>query len=300
MTRVLVTGSAGFVGTHLVERLRADGIDVTGLDRRRHREFRRHIHRDLLEIRGDLRLRERLSSFTHVLHLAAESYVPASLTCPHRYVENNVVGTTNLIEALATSRSLTCFILVSSCEVYGSTKEPVDEWAPARPASPYAASKLGQEAFCQAAARCYGLPLVTVRLFNNYGPGQQPDRLIPSLIRAAVDGTTFMMAADGTQTRDWVDVRDVADALVRLLFANGVRGMTFNVSAENEVSVREMCSMVFEHVPNPPRIECAPPIEGHLHRSVGLSALLRQTTGWRPSHSLDHFLQQAVKEAVAC
>jgi nucleoside-diphosphate-sugar epimerase len=300
MTQILVTGSSGFIGNHLIERLQAIDTTVVGLDRIPGLICRDQIHRDLLDIRHDLKLREQLGTFTHVVHLAAESYVPTSVTDPHRYVENNVVGTMNLIEALASSHNLTRFILVSSCEVYGSTPEPVDETSPTRPASPYAASKLSQEAFCQAAAECYGLPLVTVRLFNNYGPGQQPDRLIPALIRAAATGRIFEMAADGVQTRDWVDVRDVVDALIRLLNADGVHGMTFNVSAENELSVRDVCAMVFRYATTSPRFVHVPPVEGYLVRSVGQSELLRQTIGWRPARSLDHFLQQAVKEAITC
>jgi len=292
MTRVLVTGAAGFVGTHVVRRLRADGLDVTGLDRRTGHLPGDFIHRDLLDLPQDSKFREGLRSFTHVVHLAAEAYVPASLTDPDRYVRNNVVGTTNLVEALAGSPHLTRFLLVSSCEVYGTTPEPVDETAALRPASPYAASKLSQEVFCEAAARCYGLPLVIARLFNNYGPGQQPDRLIPSLVRACAEKTDFHMTSDGSQTRDWVDVRDTADALARLLFADGVQGEIYNVCAEEEISVYEVCERVFAHVEGPPEIVRVPPIEGHLRRSAGVGAKLRKATGWNPCGTLDGYLEE--------
>ncbi|MEV0667402.1 NAD-dependent epimerase/dehydratase family protein [Actinomadura luteofluorescens] len=295
MTRVLVTGSSGFIGRHVVTRLQSDGLDVTGLDRRTGHVSGEFIHKDLLDLREDFQIQDRLKSFTHVIHLAAEAYVPASVTQPDRYVQNNVVGTTNLIEALAAAPHLTRFLLVSSCEVYGTTPVPVDESASPQPASPYAASKLSQEAFCQAAAQCYGLPLVTARLFNNYGPGQQPDRLIPALIRACAEGTDFSMTSDGSQTRDWVHVQDTADAFVRLLFADDVQGNIYNVCAENEVSVHEMCELVFSHVERPPKVVRATAIEGHLRRSAGIGMKLRSATGWCPSGSLDGYLKEAFK-----
>ncbi|GAA2293887.1 dTDP-glucose 4,6-dehydratase [Actinomadura luteofluorescens] len=293
MTRVLVTGSSGFIGRHVVTRLQSDGLDVTGLDRRTGHNSGDFIHKDLLDLREDFPLHHRLKSFTHVIHLAAEAYVPTSVTHPDRYVQNNVIGTTNLIEVLAAAPHVTRFLLVSSCEVYGTTSLPVDESAAPRPASPYAASKLSQEAFCQAAARCWGLPLVTARLFNNYGPGQQPDRLIPALIRACTEGTEFSMTSDGSQTRDWVHVRDTADALARLLFADDVQGGIYNVCAENEVSVHEICRLVFSHVEEPPKVVRASAIEGHLRRSAGIGRKLRKATGWTPSGSLDGHLKEA-------
>ncbi|GLY76519.1 NAD-dependent epimerase/dehydratase family protein [Actinoallomurus iriomotensis] len=295
MTRVLVTGSAGFIGRHVVARLQSDGLDVTGLDRRTGHISGDFIHKDLLDLRTDFQFQTQLKSFTHVIHLAAEAYVPTSVTHPDRYVQNNVIGTTNLIEALTVAPHLRRFLLVSSCEVYGTTPAPVDESASPRPASPYAASKLSQEAFCQAATQCYGLPLVTARLFNNYGPGQQPDRLIPALIRACSGETDFFLTSDGSQTRDWVYVQDTADALARLLFADDVQGEVYNVCAENEVSVGDICKLVFSHVDTPPKVVRASAVEGHLRRSAGIGAKLRKATGWRPSGSLDGYLEEAFK-----
>lgn len=301
-TSVVVTGASGFVGGHLAEHLGRGRHNVIGLDRRRPIDGDDFILADLLDLGDNTQALEALRGATHVVHLAAEAYVPLSLVDPHLYVQNNVVATVNLLEALKGSAALERFLLVSSCEVYGTTRARVEESSAPRPASPYAASKLGQEIFCAAAEACQGLPLVTARLFNNYGPRQQENRLIPSILRALETGTTFTMTGDGSQTRDWIDVRDTVDALTRLLFTDGVLGEVFNVSAENEVSVRDVVQLVqttASEALNP--IDRVPSIPGFLRRSTGSSAKLRNLTGWKPTRDIADYIKEATSQKVlAC
>lgn len=298
MTRVLVTGSAGFVGGHLMERLAADGTPALGLDRVEAPSDVDFLHVDLLDSLESDTLATALRGVTHVVHLAAEAYVPDSVPDPLRYVDNNVVATARFVEALRRSPSIERFVQVSSCEVYGTTLEPVDETAPTDPASPYAASKLAQEAYVQTARHCYGLPVTTVRLFNNYGPRQQDNRLIPSIRRSAASGDPFTMTDGGRQTRDWVDVRDACDALVRLLTASDVVGEVFNVCAEAEFSVSEIVSMSHDFLSAPPPVIEAPGICGALTRSTGWGKKLRTSTGWSPDGALPTFLRSEMAEVA--
>ena len=287
--RVLVTGSSGFVGSHVVSTLELQGkAEVVGIDKRPGRLNHGFIHADLRHMNIDVA--SEICEATHVIHLAADAYVPLSLSEPRRYVENNVDATVALLGALAQSTSLRRFILVSTCEVYGAVAEEADESTPVAPASPYAASKASQELFASAAQQYQSLPLLIARLFNNFGPGQQSNRLVPSVIRAIRTDEVLSMTGDGLQTRDWIDVRDTAESLVRLCFADDeIAGETFNVCAGQELRVAEVISMFSEAAGRTPVVRSVPQINGFLRRSSGSSRKLRELIGWEPRRTLAQF-----------
>jgi nucleoside-diphosphate-sugar epimerase len=226
MTTILVTGAAGFVGRHLIDALKrkVPGAVVIGLDRDPEIPPRcdRRIVCDLTHTRVFQAL-DVVGPIDRVIHLAAQSFVHFSLKRPDIYVQDNVLATSNLLQALAGQPSLKRFVLVSSCEVYGDTQSPAAETHPLKPRTPYAASKLAQEYFALSAIEHQRLPAVICRLFNNYGAGQQSNRLIPRIMETIRSAREFELIGDGSQKRDWVAVEDTCDALIRLLCEPKIR-----------------------------------------------------------------------------
>ncbi|UUO03974.1 NAD-dependent epimerase/dehydratase family protein [Mycolicibacterium novocastrense] len=291
--RVLVTGAAGFVGRHFTASIRKQFADVfvIGLDRNPDMPgCNETIVCDL----ADVDVLQRLPAaepLDYVVHLAAQSYVHYSLQRPDLYIRDNVLATSNLVQALATHRSLRRFLLVSSCEVYGDSVAPSVETDLPRPRTPYAATKLAQEHIALCATEHQQLPTVVCRLFNNYGRGQQGNRLIPRLMQAVRNDRTFEMVGDGNQTRDWIAVEDSVEALLRVLFGSKVsRGEILNVTSGEVFSVLQVVKMCEAATGRSLLIDKSPKEVGHLQMSAGNASKLRLLTGWEPRRNLQDFI----------
>ena len=251
MSRALVTGGAGFIGSHLVDRLISEGFEVNVLD-----DFSTGCLENIKDylncprfhlIRGDVRrrgvVREALRDVDYVFHLAAIASVPLSMRKPKLANEVNVSGTLNLLlESLRFN--VKRFIFTSSCAVYGEpTYMPIDEEHPTNPVSPYAASKLSAEHYCRAFQKAYGLETVILRLFNVYGPRQERSLyggVIAKFIDALKSGKVPIIFGDGEQTRDFVYVDDVVDALILASRRSECAGMTFNIGSGIETSINQI------------------------------------------------------------
>jgi len=231
LSRILVTGAAGFIGSHLVERLLEVGHEVVGVDAFTGYYSRRRKERNLAQVAGeegfhlvrgdllDLELDGLLRGMDGVAHLAAESGVRASWGDDFpRYLERNVEATQRLLEALS-GRSVERFVFASSSSVYGSVDGPVKETARLRPASPYGLSKLAAEELVGLYARQRGVPATVLRYFTVYGPRQRPDMALARFISAAARGEPLRVFGDGSQTREMTYVSDVVDATVAALEA---------------------------------------------------------------------------------
>ena len=322
---ILVTGGAGFIGSALVRRLVAttpatvvtvDALTYAGnldslapvLEHPRH-QFERADVSDAPAMRA---LLDRYRPDA-IAHLAAESHVDRSLDGPAEFVRTNVVGTFTLLEAAREylqrldepARDAFRFLHVSTDEVFGSAApaERFDETTGYRPNSPYSATKAAGDHLARAWHRSYGLPVLTTNCGNNYGPYQFPEKLIPLVILAALEGRELPLYGDGAQERDWLHVDDHVDALLAVL-QRGAPGETYCVGGganrRNIEVVRAVCDILDELAPDAAgpharRIAHVPDRPGHDRRYAIDGAKLERDLGWRPSRDFAHGLRDTVR-----
>lgn len=325
--KALITGGAGFVGSALVRRLVGEaGVEVVNADALTYAAS----PEALADLDGDPRYAfeqidvcdgpamDRVLT-THrpdaVVHLAAETHVDRSIDDPTAFVRTNVVGTATLLEASlrywralpSTARGRFRLLQVSTDEVYGDL--PADapaagEEAAFRPSSPYAATKAAADHLGRAWHRTYGLPVVTSRGANTYGPWQFPEKLVPTVTLAGLEGRPVPVYGDGGQIRDWLHVDDHAAALAALLF-DGRPGETYNVAGRDErpnlAVVRAICAALDAELAEPARPSCAaliasvPDRPGHDRRYAIDDARLRGELGWAPRRALEEGLRETVR-----
>jgi len=242
--RYLVTGGAGFIGSALSNRLVKAGHEVRVLDDLSAGDPHR-LHSDVSFTRGDVndipKLWTLLQGVECVYHLAARVSVPESILYPREYNSVNVGGTVSVLEAMR-AVGVRRVVLSSSGAVYGEQPaQPLHETLPPDPRSPYAVSKLAAEYYVRTTGILYGIETVSLRIFNAYGPGQQLPAahppVIPSFLRFALKGGSIVVYGNGQQTRDYVYIDDVVDALVTASTAPGVDRLVINIGSGVETSV---------------------------------------------------------------
>jgi nucleoside-diphosphate-sugar epimerase len=304
MKAVLVTGGAGFIGSHLVRALLARGDRVRVLD-----NFSTGKDENLsglagpLEIlRGDLRdpacVRQAVQEIDTIFHQAAFVSVPKSMQEPQTCFEINVQGTLNLLEG-ARKANTKQVVLASSAAVYGESQRlPLVEQTDLQTLSPYAASKQVTEIYAGVYARAYGLPVISLRYFNVYGPRQSPDSdyaaAIPIFIRRMLDGEAPTVYGDGYQRRDFVYVKDVVRANLLAAEAPEAAGQAFNVCSGKETSLIDLLEVLAEVLPGSPPPQFAPPRSGDIYRSLGDPSLAVRTLGFTAETSLADGLAETV------
>ena len=291
--RFLVTGGAGFIGSHLVRRLSARGpVKVLDNFSSGKKENMEGLPCAVLtgSILDPATLAEACSGVSHVFHLAALVSVPESVSHPARCHEINVEGTRRVLAAAAAAGARRV-ILASSCAVYGDEPTmPKTETSPTAPASPYAESKLAGEKLCGQAP----LPTVSLRFFNVYGPRQDPRgpyaAAVPRFLEAARAGTPLTIFGDGHQTRDFVYVEDVTAALEHAAISPTPSGV-YNVASGQSVSVLRLAELILALTGLRSEIRHAPARPGDiLHSSASIQKI--RATGWNPSFDLSAGLQK--------
>lgn len=305
MARWLVTGGAGFIGSHLVEALVARGEQVRVLDNfSTGRWGNLSAVQDRIEvIEGDVRdplaVRQAIGGVEVVAHLAAVVSVEWSLQNPQETMDVNVGGTLNLLEA-ARQAGVSRFLFASSAAVYGDHAElPLREDLPLRPLSPYAASKVAGEALCYAYLAAYGLSTVILRFFNVYGPRQDPHSPYSGVISIFVgrmrQGLPPVVYGDGLQTRDFVYVGDVVAALVRAGEQDGAAGALVNIARGEETSVLRLVMLLNQALGTALEPDFAPPRAGEIRRSAGDPRRAQSVLGWQPMVGLAEGLSRLAR-----
>ena len=295
---VLITGVAGFIGSHLADRLLSDGQTVTGLDcftdyyPRAYKEANLAVNAGRPGFRfvetaiQQADLPRLLDGVTHVYHLAAQAGVRKSWGRDFQiYTENNIDATQMLLEACV-GLPVAKFVYASSSSVYGDESEiPMREDQVPRPLSPYGVSKLAGEQLCHLYTVNHGLATASLRYFTVYGPRQRPDMAFHRFLRAALDGSPVQVFGDGLQTRDFTFVADAVNATV-LAARHGVPGRAYNIGGGSRVSVNEILDVIAEIAGRPVEIHRGPPQKGDMRDTYADTSLARADLGFAPTTSL--------------
>jgi nucleoside-diphosphate-sugar epimerase len=299
----LVTGGAGFIGSHIVHRLVEDGKAVRVLD-----DFSSGKRENLATvdgvklIEGDLRsettVDEAVRGVEVIFHQGAVPSVPRSMIDPKTSFDVNVSGTLNLLLA-AKDSGVRRVVMASSSSVYGDLPElPKVETMPTKPLSPYAASKLAGEELCQVFWRAYGLETVSLRYFNVFGPRQDPESqyaaVIPKFLKALKTGQRPMIFDDGEQSRDFTYIDNVVDANMLAADAEGISGDVFNIAAGDSISINEMLRQLAALVGVEPSPEYAPPRPGDIRDSRADIRSARAKLGYEVNVSFEEGLARTV------
>lgn len=293
---MLVTGAAGFIGSHLTDRLLADGHTVRGVDcftdyydpSAKHRNLGSALGNPGFELaKIDLAVdpvEPLLDGVDVVFHQAGQPGVRLSWADGFgAYAERNIIATQRLLEACR-SRSLRRFVFASSSSVYGNCdRYPTAETDLPRPFSPYGVTKLAAEHLCSAYAENFGVPVISLRYFTVYGPRQRPDMAFHRLIEAGLGGPPFPAYGDGTQIRSFTYVGDVVSANLAAVSAEDLcPGEVFNVSGGSEISMREVYSLVDGLLGVEVERDGQPPASGDVHRTGGSIERAQRLLGWSP------------------
>ncbi|MBC8509331.1 MAG: SDR family NAD(P)-dependent oxidoreductase [Anaerolineales bacterium] len=306
--RVLVTGGGGFIGSHLVEHLVANGAQVRTFVRYNSRgdigllsllppEIRSHIE----VVAGDLRdlnaVKATLDEVDYLFHLGALIAIPYSYLHPAEVIETNILGTMNVLLA-ARDAGTQRIIHTSTSEVYGTALSvPIDESHPLQGQSPYSASKIGADKIVESFYCAYNTPVVTVRPFNTFGPRQSARAVIPTIITQALTNCTVHLGNLDSR-RDMTYVLDTVKGFIKAAEAPGVVGETFNLGAGSEIRIGDLAKMIISLTGRPVKIVVDPtrmrPEKSEVQRLLSDNQLAKEKLGWAPQTSLTDGLKQTI------
>ena len=308
-TRAFVTGAGGFIASHLVEALLRRDWQVTAFVHYNSRAswgwletHHRQPPPNLKVVPGDITdpflVREALEGCEVVFHLAALIAIPYSYHAPASYVQTNVTGTLNLAEA-ARKAGVRRLVHTSTSEVYGTAQyTPVDEAHPLQGQSPYSASKIAADKLIESFVCSYGLPAVTVRPFNTYGPRQSARAVIPSIIAQALHGNSVRLGSLDP-VRDLTFVSDAVEGFIRAAEADDVTGQVINLGTGDAVSVRELAQIIFDLLGIAPDLVTDPerlrPSASEVQRLVSNHGKAARILGWHPTVSLGEGLKRTIE-----
>lgn len=307
--KVLVTGADGFIGSHLVERLLKEQAKVRSfvyynsfnswgwLD-----SLDEKVKKNMDVFAGDVRdpngVRKAVEGVDIVFHLAALIGIPFSYHSPDSYVDTNIKGTLNVLQA-ARDEKVGRVLITSTSEVYGTAQYvPIDERHPRQGQSPYSASKIAADAMAESFYRSFGLPVVIVRPFNTYGPRQSARAVIPTIITQILSGKSTIELGALHPTRDLVYVQDAADAFLAIAQSSDVVGQDINIATGREISIGDLAAKIKGLMKAKIRIQTKDqrlrPQHSEVERLLGDNSKMKQMTGWQPSIDLDEGLRRTI------
>ena len=308
--KILITGADGFIGSHLAEKLLEEGCQVRAfvyynsfnswgwLD-----TLPKSI-RDNFEIfSGDIRdpngVRTAMKGIDIVFHLAALIAIPFSYHSPDSYIDTNVKGTLNIIQA-AKDLNVSRVLITSTSEVYGTAQfVPITELHPKQPQSPYSASKIGADCIADSFYRSFNLPLTIVRPFNTYGPRQSARAVIPTIITQLLSGIEEIKLGDITPTRDLLFVKDTVKGFVDIAKCDTLIGHEVNIATQSEISIGDLALELINQINPKAKIisdnQRLRPAKSEVFRLFGSNEKLKNHTNWEQQYTLEQGIAQTIE-----
>ncbi|MPM35001.1 GDP-6-deoxy-D-mannose reductase [bioreactor metagenome] len=309
MSNVLITGADGFIGSHLTESLVQEGHKVRAFVM--YNSFNTWGWLDTLPkemlseieiFQGDIRdpngVKHAMKGMDEVFHLAALIAIPFSYHSPDTYVDTNIKGTLNVLQAardLGPSRVL----VTSTSEVYGTAKYvPIDEGHPFQGQSPYSATKIGADRLAESFYRSFGTPVTIVRPFNTYGPRQSARAVIPTIITQLLSGKVEIKLGSLTPTRDFNYVKDTAQGFIEIAKSDKTIGEEINIATQQEISIGQLAEELIRQINPNARIVCDEerlrPEKSEVNRLLGSNEKIKKLTDWRPRYTFSEGLAETI------
>ncbi len=309
MKKVLVTGADGFIGSHLTESLLEKGYEVKAFTM--YNSFNTwgwldSLPKDKLNgveiFSGDVRdpngVREAMKGVDGVFHLAALIAIPFSYHSPDSYVDTNIKGTLNVLQAardLETER----IMITSTSEVYGTAQYvPIDEKHPFQGQSPYSATKIGADRLAESFYRSFGLPISIVRPFNTYGPRQSARAVIPTIISQLLSGKEEIKLGSLTPTRDFNYVKDTVAGFIAIAESDKTIGEEINIATQQEISIEDLANEIISQINPNARIICDEqrlrPVKSEVNRLLGSNEKIRRLTDWEPRYTFTEGISETI------
>ena len=309
-TKILVTGSDGFIGSHLTEELVKKGCRVKAfvyynsfnnwgwLD-----SLPKDIMKEVEIFQGDIRdpngVKEAMKGCQAVFHLAALIAIPFSYHSPDTYVDTNIKGTLNVLQAareLGTERVL----VTSTSEVYGTAQYvPIDEKHPFQGQSPYSATKIGADRLAESFYRSFDLPVTIVRPFNTYGPRQSARAVIPTIITQLLSGKQEIKLGSLTPTRDFNYVKDTANGFIAMYRSDRTIGQEINIATQQEISIGQLAEELIRQINPQAKIICDEqrlrPEKSEVNRLLGCNSKIKSLTDWEPQYTFEEGLAETIE-----
>lgn len=300
MKKVLVTGADGFIGSHLTESLLEKGYKVKAFVY--YNSFNSwgwldSLPQDKLDqieiFTGDIRdpngVRTAMEGVDAVFHLAALIAIPFSYHSPDSYVDTNIKGTLNVLQA-ARALDLERVLITSTSEVYGTAQYvPIDEKHPFQGQSPYSATKIGADRLAESFYRSFELPVSVVRPFNTYGPRQSARAVIPTIITQLLAGKEEIKLGSLTPTRDFNYVKDTAAGFIAIAESNQTIGQEINIATQQEISIGDLAKEIISQINPGAQIVCDEqrirPKDSEVNRLLGSNEKIKKLTGWKPEYT---------------
>lgn len=308
--KVLVTGSEGFIGSHLTEELVRQGHKVKAFTL--YNSFNSWgwldtLPMDIMEeveiFQGDIRdpngVREAVNGVDEVFHLAALIAIPFSYHSPETYVDTNIKGTLNILQA-ARSLDIRRTYITSTSEVYGTaTYVPIDENHPYQGQSPYSATKIGADRLAESFYRSFNMPITIVRPFNTYGPRQSARAVIPTIITQLLSGKMEIELGSLSPTRDFNYVKDTVNGFIEIAKTDKTIGEEINIATQQEISIGRLADELIRQINPNAKILCDEqrlrPENSEVNRLLGSNEKIRRLTSWKPQYTLETGLSETIE-----
>lgn len=309
MKKILVTGADGFIGSHLTELLMEQGYDVKAftyynsfnswgwLD-----SFPKEKLKELEIFSGDIRdpngVREAVKGVDAVFHLAALIAIPFSYHSPDSYVDTNIKGTLNVLQA-ARDAQLERVLVTSTSEVYGTAQYvPIDEKHPFQGQSPYSATKIGADRLAESFYRSFELPVTIVRPFNTFGPRQSARAVIPTIISQLIAGQDEIKLGALSPTRDFNYVKDTVAGFLSIFESNQTIGEEINIATQTEISIQKLAEEIIRQLRPSAKIvsdeQRIRPKDSEVNRLLGSNEKIMKLTNWKPQYTFEQGIQETI------
>lgn len=310
MAKILITGADGFIGSHLIEELVKSGKRVKAFTQ--YNSFNtwgwldslsKEIMEEVEVFPGDIRdpngVKEAMKGIETVFHLAALIAIPFSYHSPDTYVDTNIKGTLNVLQAarqLETSRVL----ITSTSEVYGTAQYvPIDEKHPFQGQSPYSATKIGADRLAESFYRSFNMPITIVRPFNTYGPRQSARAVIPTIITQLLAGNAEICLGALSPTRDFNYVKDTVSGFLCIAKSDKTIGEEINIATQQEVSIKELAEELIRQINPNAKIICDEqrlrPEKSEVNRLLGSNEKIKRLTNWAPNYTFKQGLSETIE-----